>query len=352
MLPEAPYVAAVGASTPVGRNAWSSAAAVRAGVSGLTQHPYIVDSTGEPLRVALAPWLDPGIAGLQRFQALLYPAIDQVLESSAGHGRTALALALPQVRPGLDPELGPQLLGAVKSDYPGVFDATALFLKGHAAGILAIETVVRKLAQGAFDACVIAGVESYLEPLTLEWLEECDQLHGAGRLNNAWGFIPGEAAGALLLVGPRLADQFSGRLLAQVLGAATAIEHKRIKTETVCVGEGLTQAFRGALQALAPGDTISDVYCDMNGEPYRADEYGFTALRTREHFRSVSQFVAPADCWGDVSAAGALLHLALAVIAGSKGYANGPLALVWASAEAGERGATVLRVRDGESDAR
>ena len=49
---------------------------------------------------------------------------------------------------------------------------------------------------------------------------------------------------------------------------------------------------------------VSDVYCDLNGEPYRADEFGFAALRTKEHFASASDFVAPADCWGDVAAAG------------------------------------------------
>ena len=43
----------------------------------------------------------------------------------------------------------------------------------------------------------IAGAEGLLAHLdqSLEWLEACDQLHSAGPLNNAWGFIPGEGAG-------------------------------------------------------------------------------------------------------------------------------------------------------------
>ena len=355
VLAEPVYVVALGASTPVGRNAWSSAAAVRAGVSGFTQHPYMIDSAGEPMKVALAPWLDTEVAGRERFQALLYPAVDQVLEwrtSTAPGLRTAFALALPSQRPGLAPDLATKLLEASKSQYGDTFVATAVFPNGHAAGLVALDVACRKLAQGAFDACVIAGVDSYIEPETLEWLEECDQLHGAGPLNNAWGFIPGEGAGALLLVKRAVAEQCRDSLLGQVIGVGTANEPKRIKTETVCIGEGLTQAFRGALQGLPPGETITDVYCDMNGEPYRADEYGFTCLRTKEHFQSASDFVAPADCWGDLSAAGTPLHMALASIAGSKGYASGPTAFVWASSEQGERGATVLRVRQGESHAR
>jgi 3-oxoacyl-[acyl-carrier-protein] synthase-1 len=57
---------------------------------------------------------------------------------------------------------------------------------------------------------------------------------------------------------------------------------------------------------------------------------------------SASDFVAPADCWGDVSAASAPLCLALSVIASSKGYANGQYALLWTSSESGERGAALL----------
>lgn len=354
MLPEPAYVVALGASTPVGRTAWSSAAAVRAGVSGHSQHPFMIDTDGERLKVTPAPWLDFGVSGVERFEALLYPAIDQALELRSVRApdmRTALALALPSQRPGLAPDLSARLIAGVQSRYRNMFTATALFPNGHAAGLLALDVVTRKFAHGAFDACILAGVDSYLAPETLEWLEACDQLHGAGRLNNAWGFIPGEAAGAVLLVRHAVADQFHGLLLAQVLGVGTATESKRIKTETVCTGEGLTQAFRGALQSLTGAEIVSDVYCDMNGEPYRADEYGFTCLRTKEYFKSASDFVAPADCWGDVSAAGVPLHIALAAIAGNKGYANGATAFLWASSEEGARGAAVLRVKPGESHA-
>ena len=132
-----------------------------------------------------------------------------------------------------------------------------------------------------------------------------------------------------------------------MLGTGTAFEPKHIKTETVCIGEGLTQAFRNALAVLPRGTNVTDVYCDMNGEPYRADEYGFTCLRTKEVFESASDFVAPADCWGDVAAAGAPLHIMLATVAGTKGYANGTIAFTCASAEDGERASALLAVGGG-----
>lgn len=346
-MAEAPIpIVALGASTPLGRDAWSSAAAARAGISGFAEHPYMIDTAGEPMRAAFAPWLEIDLPLEQRFEALLFPALDQALaplgDGAAKKLRVALSLGLPAPRPGLPAQIDDHLRKAIGRRYGNTFGSAATFCSGHAAGLLALEAASRVLHREAVDACVVAGVDSYLEPEMLEWLEDSDQLHGAGPLNNAWGFIPGEAAGALLLVRGDLLPSLALDPLALLLSVGCAFEEKRIKTETVCIGEGLTEAFRAALGPLPDGFTASDVYCDMNGEPYRADEYGFACLRTKEYFRSASDFVAPADCWGDVAAAGAPLHLSLATIAGLKGYAQGPCAFVWASSEGGERGAAVL----------
>lgn len=346
-MPGAMQVLGLGASTPIGRTVWASAAAVRAGVCGFREHPYMVDTAGEPMRVAIAPWLDVGLEGAPRMAALLLPAIDEALTplSALGAGiglRIGLALALPPPRPGRAPDLAAELLAAIDVQWPRRFARTARFEAGHAGGYLALAAAEAGCAGGAFDVCVVAGVDSYLSPQTLEWVEACDQLHGGGPLNNAWGFIPGEGAGAVLVCPPALAQRLELPPLGMLRAVGVGVETKLIKTDAVCIGEGLTQAFRAALEGLAPGEVVDDVYCDMNGEPYRADEFGFAALRTGECFRAASDFVAPADCWGDVGAAGALLHLTLAAIAQRKRYAKGPLAMAWGSSESGERGAVLL----------
>jgi 3-oxoacyl-[acyl-carrier-protein] synthase-1 len=342
---DAVNVVAVGASTPVGRDALSSAAAVRAGVSGFLEHPYLIDTVGEPMRVAMAPWLDIGCEGVDRFEMLLIPAVAQVMDSMpAVNGvRLALALGLPGARPGLPEDLERRLREAVLRQFPGRFVAVAAFASGHAAGFYALQAAVNKIANGSFDGCVIAGVESYLSAETLEWLEASDQFHGAGPLNNAWGFVPGEAAGAVLVMSDTAVTRLGVRPLGRVQSVGTGLEPNRIKTQTVCIGEGLTAAFRAALAGLPTGARVTDVVCDMNGEPYRADEFGFATLRTKESFASASGFLAPAEVWGDVSAASAPLGVGLSVLAAEKGYANGPFALVWGSSEGGERGALLLR---------
>lgn len=339
-------IVALGACTAVGRDAWTSAAAVRAGVAGFVQHPYMIDTAGEPMRAAIVPWIDIGLTSVDRLAALLFPALHQALEplqsSRVAPFKMAIALGLPSARPGLPVDIQRQMLGRVNKRYGRLFESAATFEAGHAAGLIALQAASAKLAHGALDACLVAGVDSYIEPETLEWLEANDQLHSAGPLNNAWGFVPGEAGSALLLMRDSAAQAAGLNALAVVLGTGTAMEPKRIKTQTVCIGEGLTAAFRQALAALPAGTKVSDVYCDMNGEPYRADEFGFTALRTKEAFESTSDFVAPADCWGDVAAAGSLLHLMLACAAGHKGHAKGALAFAWGSAEGGERAASLI----------
>jgi 3-oxoacyl-[acyl-carrier-protein] synthase I len=346
MRPEGVYVVGLGAVTAVGRDPWSSAAAVRARVAGVTEHPYMIDSTGEPMQVALAPWLDIDLPERERFEALLFPAVEQALatleESPDGAIRLALALGLPAARPGVPANLEVALRASIAARFEDRFGLVAMFDVGHAAGFVGMLAALMRMDTGVFDACVVAGVESYLAPDSLAWLEENGQLHGAGRAKNAWGFVPGEAAGAVLLAAESVVDRFDVEPFARVLSVGEGREEKRIKTQTVCIGEGLTAAFRDSLTGLPDGAKVTDVYCDLNGEPYRADEFGFASLRTADAFESASDFVAPADCWGDVSAASAPLGIMLSAIAAQNGYANGVHALVWASSEGGERGAALL----------
>ena len=136
------WIVALGASTPLGRCAWSSAAAVRGGITGFGEHPYMTDAVGEPMRVARAPWLDIELVGTARLEALLVPAIDQVLEVLTAERtdtlRAGIALAVPAPRPGLADEVAQALIDSVTSRYRGWFADIDVSPVGHAAGLLAL----------------------------------------------------------------------------------------------------------------------------------------------------------------------------------------------------------------------
>jgi len=306
----------------------------------------MLDRAGEPMKVAMASWLTAGVEGPARVMALLSPVLE-TLAGVAGNEpgsarRLGITVALPPARPGRPTDLEERVLTTIA----GMFGRSTLRYShclpgGHASGYEGMVWACDELAAGRIDACIVAGADTYLSAATMDWLEAREQLHGAGPDNNAWGFVPGEGAGGLLLVAPRTERRTStlGDLVSIGIGHETCV----IKSDSVALGRGLTSAFREALRPVPSGVRISRVFCDLNGEPYRADEYGFTMLRTGDRFDDPSQFVASADCWGDVGAASAPLHLAQALAEMTRRGGPGDCALAWASSEGGQRGAAVVR---------
>jgi 3-oxoacyl-[acyl-carrier-protein] synthase I len=338
-------IVGIGAITSVGLDAVATAAAVRAGISGFQEHPYMINQEGEPYVLGMVPAIDPEINGVRRYIDLVTPAMMEALgplqKLSKEQQEIDVVLGLPEKRPGLPDDLAERLsdsLSSINTEHYRI-KAVRTAYKGHAAGLMAMESACRLLAEGDCEFCLIGGVDSYIDPDTLDWIEDNEQLHIP---SNAWGFIPGEAAAFCLLCSEITANRNLLPVQAQLLSAATALEKNCIKTETVCIGEGLTAAVREAIQALPEGVKIDQTYCDQNGEAYRADEFGFMLARLSEHFVDPSEYIAPADCWGDVGTASGPLFVNLFCAAIEKKYSNGPITLLWASSEDGERAAMLL----------
>jgi 3-oxoacyl-[acyl-carrier-protein] synthase-1 len=310
------------------------------------QHPTMADREARPVQVAMCPWMSHKVSVADRIVETLGEALAEALQpivQRAGSSPSvALLVNLPLARPGLPDDLALRVQDYIGRVYAKTFAALAVAQKGHAGALLGLQSGLAALESGRIEAFIAAGADSYLDLETLEWLEETEQLHGAGARNHAWGFVPGEAAGAVLVMGSDAAERHSLPAFGHLVSVGTSIEQNVIRSESVCLGNGLTTAFRDAFAVLDEHALITDIYCDMNGDPYRADEYGFAVTRTRERFMSPSEFTAAADCWGDVGAASAPLSMALATVAGSKRYARGDIGLIWASSDSGERGAALV----------
>jgi 3-oxoacyl-[acyl-carrier-protein] synthase-1 len=340
-------VVGLGAATAVGSTAPSTAAAVRAGIATFSDHPFMIDKRGEPFVVANAPYMAIELGIEERIAELALRAATESMVPLAALQRRiediAAYIGIPSERPGLPPSLVSNLsarLGKLREDKWRLSEIRCL-PNGHSAGLMAIEAACARIHSGACEFCLAGGVDSYLDPDTLKWIEACDQLHAS---DNAWGFIPGEAASFCLLSTAEAAQRYGLATHGKIIAVATAYEENRIKTETVCIGRGLTAAVRKVLEALPPeGPVIDNTICDQNGEAYRADEYGFTLARTNKRFVDASSFLTPADCCGDVGAASGPLFVGLAAAASKKRYAKGPCTLVWTSSEGGERSAAIIR---------
>lgn len=207
--------------------------------------------------------------------------------------------------------------------------------EGHAAGLSALAEAVTKICQGSFDVCLVGGVDSYFQAETIEWLDANRQL--VGEVSRS-GFVPGEGAGFCLLMTERARESSRLRSLAQVHTVSLGKETKLIKTNDMCFGEGLTATVQNAVSGLRlPGERINEIFCDINGERYRSEEWGFVCLRLSPYFDDPTAYRSPADCWGDVGAASGPLFAVLACQSPAKARV-----MLWASSERGLRAALIL----------
>ncbi|WP_246681231.1 beta-ketoacyl synthase N-terminal-like domain-containing protein [Mesorhizobium sp. B2-6-1] len=336
-------VVGTGARTPLGFDAASSAAAIRAGISAIQDHPYMIDRFGERMKVARDTGIDMSLAGPERaVEIALSPALDalQSLAVARQAAKVSLILSTGESRPGQKEGFAAQVSAKLRSRLAEhiVLEGGGSTAGGHAGGLLAIYHACKTLRDGKAEFCLAGGVDTYLEPETLEWLDENEQLHSEG---NIYGFCPGEAAGFCLLTTLTIARTFGLQPLLEVVGASVASEENRIKTETVVLGEGLGAAFRFLFED-APIDPVGRIICDMNGERYRGNEYGFAVIRNPGRFKDAADFETPADCWGDVGAASGPLFVSLITEAEARNYQRTPLSLIWAGSENGTRAAVLL----------
>ena len=97
-------IVGVGARTAVGTTAPATAAAMRAGITAMGNHPFMIDKAGNPMVVCVDPTLPVQLDTLERFLELAlrpaYEALMPVLENSKVKPRISILIALPEDRPG------------------------------------------------------------------------------------------------------------------------------------------------------------------------------------------------------------------------------------------------------------
>lgn len=333
----------IGARSSLGLDAAATAAAVRAGISGISVHPKFLDKADEPMAFASDALLDEHLPLAERMAQMLASVLAEAGDGTAVTGRgvrTACWVGLPEARAGIDESVGRACSAAfTKAGLP----VPQVLARGHAAGLMALQAAAQCIASRAADLAWVAGVDSYQDARTLTVLDQAGWLMSAIHRN---GFPPGEGAGACLLASRAAAQRLGLPLLGTVTAVSTAMEPVSIRnTESVCVGAGLTTAFREVIATLRlPGEPITATYCDLNGQRYRNEELVYTLLRTQEAFVDAHDYLCPADCWGDVGAASGPLFVALAVAAAQRGYSKGPRPLLWAGSESGHRSAALLNL--------
>ena len=347
MIPNAIQIVATSARTPVGLTAENVAAALRAGLSRvrLSRAPALDDGT--EWFFALDGLLDPGeIDGAARIAAMGCSALADVLKTIATPGRRfdseiPVLVGLPEERPGWAArEIERMGAALAKVVLPGVRLRVEVRPQGHAAALALVEEAQRLLQDDRFKVAIVGGADSYHDPETLAWLQENRQWLGE---DSRSAFAPGEGAAFVALMRAEEARRLEVRDGPPVLGVGVTSEARSIKSDDTCLGEGLTAAVGRAIASLQPGkEIVDDIHCDINGERYRAEEWGFVALRLGSAFRDATVYKSPVQGCGDLGAATGAVNLIRCAQAWRRGYAKGPRALAWGSSEGGLRAAILL----------
>lgn len=329
-------IVGLGACTPLGRRAATSAAAIRAGISRAREHARWRDSDGDAAVLAYADFLPSAMPAAERMTALALSACQEAVAAlPATKPSVSVLVALPDARPGGLSDKGLKLQNCLRSLVAQRARVRELvfYTQGDAGGILALSEAMKRLSEDPRGLCLVGGVDSFIDVDTMDYLETRSQLKTA---THRWGFVPGEAAAFCLLATPSAASLHCLPDRGRLMAAATAREPTLAERDSVYTGEALSAACRAALDPEADAERVCTVVCDLNGERQRADELGFMLARLGERFAAPVKISTPAEGWGNVGAASATLFMTLA---GCVRHEPGRQVLLCASSEHGLRGA-------------
>lgn len=332
-------IVSIGMATAVGLDAPSACAAMRARLDGFQQtgFRYIGDEfvIGAPVPMP-REWL-----GEKRLAHLAAAAMTEALgDYSLSSGDLAVLLCLAEEdRPGKPIRHAATFVSAL-SNIVGfdVSRAGTIVAHGGPSGHVAVERAAAILKEGSASHALIVGVDSYLTASAVaHYLAKRRILTS----DNPNGFIPGEAAAAILCrrtVGGQLT--LKGLGLARERAAIYNPENMPLR------GDAMTAAYDMALsQSGIAMNNIGYRISDLIGEQFWFKQVALANLRLSRGPREFIDLWSPGESLGNVGAAVVPLMIGMAWNAARKGYSFGASILVDASNDAGLCGAAVLVAR-------
>jgi len=351
-MDEPAVITGLGMISPVGLNMAQTCASVRAGISRFQEYedytcePEELDwGDPEPLVGSRVP--DPDLErNVPRIPTLILEALQDLIQNAGIKRETfsqaSIYIALPS------PDRTGQRRGGRREPFTDILEKALpstsgelkFFTNGPVGFFAAMEEAILRLRKGQSQFCIVGGADSYQDQNTLAWLDRSGRL----KSNRNWdGFIPGEAAAVLLLESRARAEERGANIFAMTRGLGKGLEKNPVGTDRPSSGEGLAQAIRAAIGGAENPLEIEWVAGDLNGESYRAKEWGLGQVMLQKNFRGAKHIWHPADSLGDVGAASGAVLVSLAARALEKGYAPAEKCLIFAGSDDGSRGALLLQ---------
>jgi 3-oxoacyl-[acyl-carrier-protein] synthase-1 len=343
------YITEVAASTPVGLTIEQTAASIRAGIAGFKEFSAYMpmvnefDVGEEAIQVAAHEFADS--FDWKHLSGLLSNPLAQLIEKSRLN-RNELAgggffLSLPLNDQVVEKAIPPRkfLRGINERMALPAFKKLGGAQSGATGVYTLIQRAIREMQAGEISFCVIAAVDSYLLDGRLALYDEGWRLKTK---RNPAGFIPGEAAAVLLLETEAFAQRRNRPLTLRIDGVHLGQEANTILGSRSSSGSGLTNAIRPLAEVINGNKPCRWVYSDLNGEAYKAYEWGVTLTRLHEIIAKDHHLSLTADAIGDVGAATAAVQIGCIVEAIRRGYARDSSALLLAGNDTGKRAAMAV----------
>ncbi len=333
-IEQAGMVCAVGLTAP------ASVTAIRAGISRLRELPFH-DGAGERVIGATVPLPGPPRTGLPRLVAMLQQALEPclycaevplehipLLVAVAEPGRSASKSLQEHLQPALEMSLGTRF-------HP---QHSRLLPEGKAAGLAALQRARELLDSGRVKACLVAGVDSFINAADLQQASRERRLKTR---KNSDGFNPGEAAAALLL---RARKRPEVQRRVDVSGIGLDQEQATISSGKPILGIAMTQAARKALaEARMQMHEVDLRLADLNGEQHGFMEQAHAIARLVRQRKPTFPLEYMADCIGEVGAASGPCLMAMGWHNLLSEETTCRSAMIFSSSDLGLRATAILR---------
>ena len=212
---------------------------------------------------------------------------------------------------------------------------------GHSGAVMAVDRAPDMMARKGLERVIVLGVDSYLDPESLDWLAENHRL----KIESVpTGLMPGEAGACFLLESGRAAQNRRAKGLAVVVQPALGTEENHYYSDGSSQGAALAGVIHQAIvNAGLDGPFAGEVISDMNGETWRAYELGSARIRLSSVLSGEAGFIFPADSLGEVGAASGAVAICMAARMLHRRYSLGDTVLIASSSDAGPVGALCVR---------
>ncbi len=275
----------------------------------IRKHPLCFDRCGSSIKASYFPEIVYELPET-RFRQLTLQVLSELLER-----QPALKTSIPHrvwlLLPALSrPGISSEVVSAVKDIIQEIttWNTSSIFIMhgGPAEISTVLETIAADTPLKENVIEVLLAIDSWLPSPSLIWLDKQNLLHNALHrfrdytCPNPYGKVPSEGAAALVLT-----SGISDKAWCVIRGTGNADEGILYSDEGVCLGKGLIRAAQEAM-SVAGNPRLQSVISDINGEPYRADEMGFTLLKLSHFLAENSTRETPVMASGDLDSAGLL----------------------------------------------